>query len=517
MANKIDREVINNLKKEARSQQTLPKRLMELAGINDELAAIVASNVSTPPELLKQLADRQNKTVVAAVVSNPNTPTETLFSLGEYYPQELLANPILEVLFLENINFAREMTYKTLLTLLKQQNIPKFLLQSIITHTEETIIEEAKLHVDCTGEMNEGWHEAAAEKIKQIYFEAEEICFEDGVCHYVYHEDFIRDFQEFLSPRLIAINKIKIYLPEMKDDPQVLAELAEDPDEDVRSHVAENCNTPIHVLEQLASHEEYIVKISVAYNSLTPISTLEKLADDLDEDIRLTVAKNCNTPISTLKKLADDKSKYIRESVARHPNITIDILKRLANDKDVSVRYAVARHPNITIDIIKKLANDENTYVIREVVRNIKTPIDILERINIDGHDIHDCIAGSPKTPAHILEKIPVDRDIHLKYKLACNSNTSKNKSCTIEIKKIIFQNFGKSKESSFIRFIVFMSDDAEIEDLAANYNSTDWLERYAIAQNLKTPPETLKLLVKDCNRIVRATAKENLSRMNYN
>jgi len=48
---------------------------------------------------------------------------------------------------------------------------------------------------------------------------------------------------------------------------------------------------------------------------------------------------------------------------------------------------------------------------------------------------------------------------------------------------------------------------------LAENSNSISWLERYAIAQNKKTPEETLKQLAQDGNRIVRATAKESLQK----
>lgn len=46
---------------------------------------------------------------------------------------------------------------------------------------------------------------------------------------------------------------------------------------------------------------------------------------------------------------------------------------------------------------------------------------------------------------------------------------------------------------------------------LADNFNSLFWWERYAIAQNPNTPDDTLMLMIKDSNRIVRAAAKFNL------
>ena len=91
-----------------------------------------------------------------------------------------------------------------------------------------------------------------------------------------------------------------------------------------------------------------------------------------------------------------------------------------------------------------------------------------------------------------------------------------RHENCTLKIKEKIFSSLCELSEVSFIAIIFFMSDYAKTEDLAANYNSTDWLERYAIAQNKKTPLETIQLLAKDGNRIVRATAKENLANINY-
>lgn len=87
------------------------------------------------------------------------------------------------------------------------------------------------------------------------------------------------------------------------------------------------------------------------------------------------------------------------------------------------------------------------------------------------------------------------------------------NPQCTLEIKKTIFKNFAKSETPSFSRVALFLSDYAESSVLAENSNSISWLERYAIAQNPKTPLETLKQLAQDGNRIVRATAKESLQK----
>jgi hypothetical protein len=47
---------------------------------------------------------------------------------------------------------------------------------------------------------------------------------------------------------------------------------------------------------------------------------LNNLADDVDIDIRHRVARNLNTPAKTLTKLAKEKNEVIRRAVANNPN-----------------------------------------------------------------------------------------------------------------------------------------------------------------------------------------------------
>ena len=90
------------------------------------------------------------------------------------------------------------------------------------------------------------------------------------------------------------------------------------------------------------------------------------------------------------------------------------------------------------------------------------------------------------------------------------NSNYTKKDAISSEYKKI-------SETPSFSREALFLSDYAASFVLAENSNSISWLERYAIAQNPNTLRDTLEVLAQDGNRIVRATAKESLEKLNRN
>ncbi|MDJ0532006.1 MAG: HEAT repeat domain-containing protein [Xenococcaceae cyanobacterium MO_207.B15] len=80
------------------------------------------------------------------------------------------------------------------------------------------------------------------------------------------------------------------------------------PDENIRSLVAGNINTPEEYLEQLAEDESWQVKTAVAHSPITPAKLLEKLAEDEDEDVRIAVAENTNTPVFVLQRLAIEES-----------------------------------------------------------------------------------------------------------------------------------------------------------------------------------------------------------------
>lgn len=112
------------LQAEAVSENTLQERLRELVKICTELASVVASNVNTEPELLRELAASKDDATRQNVVSNPNTPTDVLWKLGEEFPLKLWENPVFSLLLLENPNLIEEIPY-----LLQVKSVPISLLE----------------------------------------------------------------------------------------------------------------------------------------------------------------------------------------------------------------------------------------------------------------------------------------------------------------------------------------------------------------------------------------------------
>ena len=61
-----------------------------------------AQDENTAPEILSQLSTSEDYLTRQYVASNLNTPVEILENLGEKFPDEIIANPIFNLLLLEN-------------------------------------------------------------------------------------------------------------------------------------------------------------------------------------------------------------------------------------------------------------------------------------------------------------------------------------------------------------------------------------------------------------------------------
>jgi hypothetical protein len=104
-------------------------------------------------------------------------------------------------------------------------------------------------------------------------------------------------------------------------------------------------------------------------------------------------------------------------------------------------------------------------------------------------YTIHDSLLGNPNFPIKLLLELIAQYDL---------------------------PEFPFILTPSLSRIIVLLHSQTPQEVLAENSRSLVWLERYAVAQNSNTPPNILKALAQDANRIVRAAAKANLQRRNH-
>ena len=140
---------------------------------------------------------------------------------------------------------------------------------------------------------------------------------------------------------------------------EMIEELIEDEDSEVRYTTIKNPKAPVEVLRNLSEDEDRFVRSAVASNPNTPVEALRKLAEDKNGDVRKEIAKNPRTPAEALRKLAEDKNEDVRYEVAKNPKTPVEALRKLAEDKNQIVRYGVAKNPKTPVEVLRKLAEND--------------------------------------------------------------------------------------------------------------------------------------------------------------
>lgn len=105
-----------------------------------------ALDENTPPERLRDLIDQSitayDYYVYKAVARNPNTPTEILFEFlsgHAFYAEQVLENPVIPLLILEDPNFLRKV-YQTSQYILHSVKLPLFFVQWLMDNLDKNAL-----------------------------------------------------------------------------------------------------------------------------------------------------------------------------------------------------------------------------------------------------------------------------------------------------------------------------------------------------------------------------------------
>jgi hypothetical protein len=114
--------------------------------VSSKLAHLVAKNPSTPPELLQKLAHSCHGTIRKHVTANSNTPIDVVLELGDEFPEQLLDNPIVSLLLLEYPSLVNKLPIATLMSLLKLEKVPVFLLEQAVRNPRWEVKSAVAMH-----------------------------------------------------------------------------------------------------------------------------------------------------------------------------------------------------------------------------------------------------------------------------------------------------------------------------------------------------------------------------------
>ncbi|MEH1951883.1 MAG: hypothetical protein V7K77_33765 [Nostoc sp.] len=522
-------------------------------------AQLVAAEPSTDPELLRELALSTDQQTRQSVAGNPNTPVDVLLRLGAEFPSQLLDNPVFPLLLLENLNLVAEIPLPTLRSILKQENVPVYILERVADQADlevqlglvknvqtpkgvlnrltqsrhPQVVESARLHINLAGELTEKYEERIKEVIQGIIpsaYKADtpslavltQIC---PIPEFMV-EHWVRDssYKDFFC-RAIANSPATF--------PNVLKHLANHTDGSTRVGVVKNPNTPAETLRKLASEQNLGLARIVAENPSTPSDALESLSTNQDQRVRIRVAQNPNTPLNVVKVLANDtdihvaqtaatviaeqQGEYTAEAVRKNPKTPPDVLEKLAQ-KDPRT---VGKHPNTPPELLLEFSKSVDERLRESVAENLNAPVRILEQLaQDDSSEVRRHVSENRNTPISLLFK-ELARDVWVSHSIAYQMSSERY---TCPEGESILDILAEESTSSLETILQRLAQDggeaarlflARRFDLPAHFlaqfaESTEVKLCEAVAQNLNTPINTLEKLAQSPEKKVREAVAQN-------
>ena len=141
-------------------------------------------------------------------------------------------------------------------------------------------------------------------------------------------------------------------------------------DEFVLVYVSENSNTPADALEMLSHHPCPEVRIGVADNRAASEEIITRLVFDESVDVRYSVAENHNTPNHLLEILAEDQNPWVAHRAQR----TIARLLEEAGSEQPQSEEQASREDSGPVTV---MIADDNNFIRSIIRRNLDASSDV--------------------------------------------------------------------------------------------------------------------------------------------
>lgn len=211
----------------------------------------------------------------------------------------------------------------------------------------------------------------------------------------------------------------KLEIASSTNDVDTLKFLSKNINASVRQRIARRDDMLKDVLQNLGNDEDPEVRVNIALNKNTPEETLKKLIADTVTRVAACALSNPNTKLSykEFKNYASNNDPFFRSGVAVNINTPADILTLLSNDLDTVVRQGVSENTNTPSDVLTLLAKDNEEVVRSTVARNEKTPPIALIKLASDmSFTVKiNLIFSNAKTPIEALNILSNDSNAEIK------------------------------------------------------------------------------------------------------
>lgn len=440
-----------------------------------EVDRVIASHPNVTSQLLEKLSHSSDRATRARVVANPNTPTAAYLRLGEQFPKEFLANPMLDLLLLENPALLDGVPTSLLVRLLKKDGCPEEFLVwaagyndqkvqlAVATNSAAPAEALSRLKVSHYARVRETvqsrmhFSSNALQDPELAYREAvkarlQALCPTDALQAWSKKDIGIAQYAYLsLAARLTLSGVDWLQALETQKFPLgILDALSHDTSVAIRQVVAENWHTMPEALERLSKDNDWLIRSSVAGNRSAPTQILEVLARDSEECVRLKVAENQATPLLVLESLLSDLDTQVcmaaKVTLAQRSRTCIGPVMSPSSESESSkgvdttedVRQALMQVGEVGDDVRKRLAEsaetppyvlkvlvgDESSDVIVAVAANPNTPQDVLHALaKRPKVEVLRSLLRNPALPHSILQRLATTRIDGLRRELArCNS-----------------------------------------------------------------------------------------------
>ena len=250
-----------------------------------------------------------------------------------------------------------------------------------------------------------------------------------------------------------------------------------------------------------------------------PADHFKKLARSKDSETRMALAQSISTPIEALTILAKDKNVQVLRCVASNPSTPADLLELIAQSKSKTVLEAVASNPLTPKPSLEKLVKDDDFEIRKRAAVSLSSP-ELFVRI---------CSEFAVSRLKQIASEYSVNH-WHFKEMDDARESGLMNEFLADEYHRLLEEpeaslmakfvvtdysyilgvpqpgpDYGVSLA---VRLLGLCDPGARPVALVANFKSTDWLDRLAIARNPKCPQNIRATLKRDGHEMVAKMAR---------
>ena len=488
-------------RQEAASAETAAERLIQLA-TDLKLASLVAAHPNATPDLLLKLSQSDDKAVRKACTSNANTPVEALLKLGSQFPEQLLENPVFDLLLLAHPGLFDELPTSTLNSLLKRDQVPVELIRwawkNCIDYCAGAILYNATTPSDIVQEL-------AASQKQEIVIAA-------------------KTHIHYSQPRIDTL------LENTSNDSDIVIDLLagrerqDEFEEWVRSNHAFAQVSAMARIGYLRPESLIIAghaAIAAGFDHLKPPYRLqlfnkvgsiwaEHFQDLFDAKVACLDQAERRTVLDGTVGWRRRNCKFNKSSKT---NSTVIIDKSsLPSNQTELISFVLKSKQDELVELgAERLSEASVVQVARHVM---STP-----GVYINSHSLFNILLGSnllSDTLRCELAQTSLDNNPTLLASFLCGLDRSDDDQLQQMFLKLATQwlaRMAKSSRPGTQRLFAFFCDRCPAEYLARGVRSSDWLERFAIAGNPSTPEPVLERMTQEGNQLVRRAAADNLSR----